>query len=131
MSDGPGWENDFGRDEGIYPEKFPNEAILGIVGAALGVSLIVIVGVAMCCYRRHKAKHGVREEHKVGFTNTGISFEPKGNLSDASMATWSTDMRSTQPRVPMATRLARPSEDADSVFDKGKNMTVCLIRVRL
>ncbi|XP_041350078.1 uncharacterized protein LOC121369213 [Gigantopelta aegis] len=117
VSGGPGWENDFGRDQGIYPEQFPIEATLGIVGAALGVTLIIIVVVTVKCYRRQKAKHSNGEEHVVGFTNTGISYEPKGNLSDISAATWSTDMRSTKPKDPLSMRMARPSEDANSVFD--------------
>nr|KAG5711338.1 hypothetical protein BaRGS_006035 [Batillaria attramentaria] len=120
----PGYENDYGQDFGFFREKLEAEEVVAVVSAAFALIIIVCTVLFFCCYRRYKGLNQKWETHQLSTFQPPPStvYETKSRMSDTSSGVWASNMSrgasnapSRRP-VPPSSRMARASEDDESVF---------------
>lgn len=126
----PDNEGDLGDSWGFFREKLENDIAIGIVGAAFLLVIIIAVIVVIFCYRRYLGKNKPWEQHQLSVFRPAHSiYETKSKMSDTSSDVWTSNvsrgggrMEPPRRRIEPNGRMARPSEDEDSVFDDASDI---------
>ncbi|XP_041346793.1 uncharacterized protein LOC121366381 isoform X2 [Gigantopelta aegis] len=112
----PGAPGSGGSDEYIrFEKRIPTEAIIGIVGGLLVITVIIIVIVTVKCYRKHHGDDKPWVEHnKLAYINMGVAEEPK-SANHSSTRLWAS--QNSRRAVSNEDYLRRPPSYEDSVFE--------------
>ncbi|KAL5014223.1 hypothetical protein ScPMuIL_008493 [Solemya velum] len=109
-----------------FQYKFPNEAVVGIVGGVFALCLVIVAVISLCCYRKYSGKSKRWTEAPLSFINTGASLPSTNgtlrNTNTRPSTGWDKSSRHTS--LPPKSRMIRPSEDADSVFESVDSLPI-------